>query len=122
MLGVACACEEFSLDQLPERVKLNFFSAVGMTRSMLPQMRKQRSGNIYCVLDGDKPTSFAAAVLSAQKLKALLAIEALVVSGAVLSSMAPPQCWPDRRLALARACRGVALNDASNDLSLAAVP
>lgn len=47
--GVAGACEEFSLDQLREQMELNFFAAAEMTRAVLPQMRKQGSGNILTV-------------------------------------------------------------------------
>ncbi|MFJ4371023.1 oxidoreductase [Pseudomonas japonica] len=47
--GVAGACEEFSLEQLREQMELNFFAAAEMTRAVLPQMRKQGSGNILTV-------------------------------------------------------------------------
>ncbi|AZT83969.1 MAG: short-chain dehydrogenase/reductase [Leeuwenhoekiella sp.] len=47
--GVAGACEEFSLDQLREQMELNFFAAAELTRAVLPQMRKQGSGNILTV-------------------------------------------------------------------------
>ncbi|WP_116424520.1 oxidoreductase [Pseudomonas citronellolis] len=47
--GVAGACEEFSLAQLREQMELNFFAAAEMSRAVLPQMRKQGSGNILTV-------------------------------------------------------------------------
>lgn len=47
--GVAGACEEFCLKQLREQMELNFFAAAEMTRAVLPQMRKQGSGNILTV-------------------------------------------------------------------------
>ena len=47
--GVAGACEEFSLAQLREQMELNFFAAAEMSRAVLPQMRRQGSGNILTV-------------------------------------------------------------------------
>lgn len=47
--GVAGACEEFSLEQLRAQMELNFFAAAEMTRAVLPQMRRQGSGNILTV-------------------------------------------------------------------------
>ncbi|MGP3024354.1 SDR family NAD(P)-dependent oxidoreductase [Serratia marcescens] len=47
--GVAGACEEFSLEQLREQMELNFFAAAEMTRAVLPQMRRQGSGNVITV-------------------------------------------------------------------------
>lgn len=47
--GAAGACEEFNLEQLREQMELNFFAAAEMSRAVLPQMRKQGSGNILTV-------------------------------------------------------------------------
>lgn len=47
--GMVGACEEFGLDQLREQMELNFFAAAEMARAVLPQMRRQGSGNILMV-------------------------------------------------------------------------
>jgi NAD(P)-dependent dehydrogenase (short-subunit alcohol dehydrogenase family) len=47
--GVVGACEEFGPEQLREQMELNFFAAAEMSRAVLPQMRKQGSGNILTV-------------------------------------------------------------------------
>lgn len=44
--GSLGAVEEFSADQLREQMELNFFSAVELTRSVLPHMRAQRQGHV----------------------------------------------------------------------------
>lgn len=44
--GSLGAVEEFGLQQLRQQMELNFFSAVELTRAVLPHMRKQGSGHI----------------------------------------------------------------------------
>lgn len=44
--GCLGAAEEFSLEQLREQMELNFFSAVELTREVLPVMRAQGSGHL----------------------------------------------------------------------------
>ena len=44
--GSVGAVEEFAPEQLRSQLELNFFAAAELTRLVLPQMRKQRSGHV----------------------------------------------------------------------------
>lgn len=78
--GVAGACEEFSLEQLREQMELNFFAAAEMTRAVLPQMRRQGSGNVITV----------------SSIAGLVAMNAAGYCAAKLPSKAGRSRWPSR--------------------------